>query len=110
MAENEHAVIVHFSYGSADLTKLYALAAKLEEAIETAAVGEFDGHEIAVNGRDASFYIYGPDADKIYQVAQPILAASDFMHGATVTVRYGSYVELVHERRIRIGIGAQSIH
>jgi hypothetical protein len=109
MADNEQAVIVHFAYGSTDLSDLYELAGELEEAIEVAAVGEFDGHEIAVDGSDGSFYMYGPDADKLFQVAQPILEASDFMGGATVTVRYGPHVYEVPERQIRIGSGTQSI-
>ena len=37
----EHAVIVHFQYGSTDLSRLFALEEQLQEAIGAAAVGEF---------------------------------------------------------------------
>jgi hypothetical protein len=41
----EHAVIVHFRYGSTDLAPLFALEDKLQAAIEKARAGEFDGKE-----------------------------------------------------------------
>jgi hypothetical protein len=50
--KNEHAVVVHFSYGSEDLTKLFALEDKLEKAITAASVGEYDGNEVNVDGSD----------------------------------------------------------
>lgn len=56
----EHGVIVHFYYGSRDLTGLYALEDRLERAISAAGVGEFDGNEIAVDGSDGYLYMYGP--------------------------------------------------
>jgi hypothetical protein len=44
MAEPERAVIVHFTYGSTDLSRLFELENKLEGAIEEAKVGEYDGN------------------------------------------------------------------
>jgi hypothetical protein len=49
---SEHAVVVHFSYGSTDLSLLFELEEKLEAAIAKAAAGEFDGNEVAVDGSD----------------------------------------------------------
>ena len=47
----DHAVIVHFDYGSRDLSPLFELEDRLEAAIEAAQAGEYDGNEIAVEGR-----------------------------------------------------------
>ena len=85
----EHAVIVHFNYGSKDLTRLFALEEKLEAAIIKAGVGEYDGNEVATDGSDGNLYMYGPDADKLLQVVKPILEATPFMRGAKVKKRYG---------------------
>jgi hypothetical protein len=42
----EHAVIVHFQYGSTDLGALLQLEDQLETAIADADAGEYDGNEI----------------------------------------------------------------
>lgn len=89
-APAEHAVIVHFQYGSTDLSRLFALERKLEAAIEAAGAGEHDGHEINVDGSDGYLYMYGPDADRLFEAVRPVLEITDFTKGATATVRYGS--------------------
>ncbi len=86
----DHAVIVHFRYGSTDLTRLFELEDRIEEAIEAAEVGRFDGDLIATDGIDAYLYMYGADADGLLDVIEPILARADFMDGAEVTRQYGS--------------------
>ncbi|MDQ2696189.1 MAG: hypothetical protein M3Z21_12575, partial [Pseudomonadota bacterium] len=52
----EHAVLVCFEYGSTDLSRLFALEEQLEQVIGAAAVGEFDGNEIAADGSDGVLY------------------------------------------------------
>ena len=85
----EHAVIVHFQYGSTDLSGMFALEERLEEAICSAQAGEYDGNEIAADASDGCLYMYGPDADRLFQVVRPILESTSFMQGAVVTKRYG---------------------
>jgi hypothetical protein len=85
----DHAVIVHFRYGSTDLTRLFELEDRIEEAIEAAEVGQLDGDLIATDGSDAYLYLYGADADRLLAVIEPILATADFMEGAEVTRQYG---------------------
>jgi hypothetical protein len=86
---SEHAVIVRFTYGLNDLDALFALEDRLDDAIERAAVGEYDGHEIATDLSDGSIYMYGPDADDLFAVVLPVLRATDFTVGASVVRRYG---------------------
>jgi len=57
----DHAVIVHFQYGSTDLSRLFVLEDELERAIAAAGAGEFDGNEVAADGSDGYLYMYGPD-------------------------------------------------
>lgn len=86
---NEHAVIVHFSYGSKDLKNLFALEDEIEKAILAAGVGEFDGNEVNEDGSDGYFYMYGPNADSLFAAVKPILERTHFMRGAKAKLRYG---------------------
>jgi len=87
--QSEQAVVIHFHYGSRDLTKLFELENKLEAVVAKARVGEYDGHEVAIDGSDGFLYLYGPDADKLFQVIRPTLEKASFIRGAEVVKRYG---------------------
>ena len=99
----EHAVIIHFNYGSTDLTLLFQLEDQLLKAIDAAGVGEYDGNEVAADGSDGTLYMYGPNADALFEVARPILESATFMQGATAKIRYGPPEDGVKEseRQIR---------
>ena len=86
---SEHAVIINFKYGTTDLSALFDAEDKLTEVIEKAQAGELDGHEVAVDGSDGVFYMYGPDADVLFKAIEPTLKEISFMQGAEITKRYG---------------------
>ena len=96
----EHAVVVHFDYGSTDFEPIFALEQDLARVLEAVDAGEFDGNEIAVDGSDAYFYMYGRDADRMLEVIRPTLEAASFMRGARVSLRYGSIKDKAPERTI----------
>ena len=98
----EQAVIVHFDYAADSLDPLHDLEEQLEEAIAEAGVGEFDGNEIAVGLSDGSLYMYGPDADALFTVARPLLAAAGCLRNARATLRYGPPQDGVRERVVAI--------
>jgi hypothetical protein len=99
----EHAVLVQFAYGSTDLSRLFALEDRLEEAIVGAGVGEFDGNEVAADGSHGTLYMYGTDADALFAVVRPALEATDFMRGACVRLRYGPPEDGVREAEVDLG-------
>jgi len=101
-ASEEHAVIVHFDYGSTDLSDLFALEDQLESAIGEAEVGMFDGNEVAVDGSDAYLYMYGPDAGRLLEAVKPILESSPVIKNGTALLRYGPPVDGVKEEEIRL--------
>jgi len=82
-------VIIHFYYGSLNFQHVYALEDLLRIAISEAGAGEYDGREMAEDGSDGYRYLYGPDAELLYRAISPVLTASSFMHGATVTLQFG---------------------
>jgi len=98
----EHAVIVHFNYAIEGLDSLYKLEDKLEEVILEKKVGEYDGHEIAMDYSDGYLYMYGPNAEYLFKVVKPILEASKFMKGAKATLRFGPPADGVKEIEVEI--------
>jgi len=86
---NDQAVVIHFRYGSTDLKPLSALEDKLELTIKSAGVGVLDGDEVATDGHDGYIYMYGPNADRLFDAIKPVLASTSFMKGARIAKRYG---------------------
>jgi hypothetical protein len=87
--EHEQAVIVHFTYGSTNFQHLFALEDQLRRAVLDAGIGEYDDKDLAADGSDGFFYFYGPDAEALYQVINPLLATTTFAHIEKVTLRFG---------------------
>jgi|ERR1041384_3143776 hypothetical protein len=83
------AVVVQFNFPSGNLDRIFELEDQLAKTVEGASVGELDGNEIAVDGRDNLFYMYGPDADKVYAAIEPVLLSWDLLSEARVLLRYG---------------------
>ena len=96
-------MIVHFRYGTTNLQPIFDLEDKLEAAITEAGVGEFDGSDIAQDGSDGSLYMYGPDADRLYDTVHTVLETADFMQGAILKIRYGPAEDGVEEKELKIG-------
>jgi hypothetical protein len=86
-------MMVHFDYYPKDLPQIRALEYRLEGAIKRAGVGELGETELHVDGNDGYLYMYGPDADRMYEVASPILKSSKLMTDAEVTKHLGVRTE-----------------
>ena len=100
----EQAVIVHFDYGNADWAPFFELEKALEASIAAAGVGEYDGNELAADGSDGTLYMYGPNADKLFDVVKPHLASSKLLKNVEVTLRYGAASDLSsRESKVRLG-------
>jgi hypothetical protein len=83
-------VMVHFDYYPRDRAQIRVLEHRLESALKRAAVGELGETEFHIDGNDGYLYMYGPDPDRLYVVASPILKSSKLMTRAEVTKQYGS--------------------
>lgn len=102
-SDPDQAVIVAFKYGSTNLDPIFKLEEELEQAITQASAGEFDGNEIAADGTDGTFYMYGPDAESLFACIRPVLEACPFMDGAIVRLRYGPPEDGVRETEYILG-------
>jgi len=91
---SEHAVLVHLKlsddgFGSREeFAKATGLEKLLEEAIARAGVGELDGNE--VGGGEFVIYTYGPDADRLQEVVQPLVLEARWATGGRIRVRRGA--------------------
>ena len=100
--DEEHAVIVYFEYGLPDLSELRALESKLESEIERLGLGEYDGDEIAIDLSDGMFFMYGPNADDLFNGIKPILQKTAFTRNAKVKLRYGPPEDGVKEIYVQV--------
>ncbi|MFE1507564.1 hypothetical protein [Streptomyces sp. NPDC058726] len=80
--DEEYAVIAYFrlangGFGEADQRELvYEAEQVMAAAVEEADIGEVDGNEFG--GGEAVVYAYGPDADALFKVMEPILRGLPF--------------------------------
>jgi hypothetical protein len=97
---SEHAVVFHLIPG--DRFDLDEVEAGLESA--AVAVGaDYDGNELAVDGSEATFFLYGEDADALFEAVAPIVRRSDLASGSYAVKRYGSVDDLAaREDRIEL--------
>jgi hypothetical protein len=89
--DSSQAVILSFDLtselGEEDEQKqVYELEDQLDEALQAADAGDCDGHEFG--DKEAVLYLYGPDADMVFKLAEPILQKFP-LKPIRVTLRYG---------------------
>lgn len=89
----EHAVIVHLrldddGFGSDEKREsINERQDDLADAIDDAEAGEFDGDEFGEG--ECVLYMYGPDADVLFDTIKPILKKSPHSKGGFAIKRYG---------------------
>ena len=83
-------LIIRFKYRKADLDPLYELEEKLGEALEEADAGDYEGHEMSIDGSEGEMVMTGPDARAIWEAVQPVLEAARFMRGADAELKFGA--------------------
>lgn len=98
----EQAVIVKFDYVAASLEPLYAVEDRLSEAFSEAGEGECDGHDVTPDLKRAAIYLYGTDADVVFDLSQSVFESADCVHNAVATIRYGPPEDGVRERVVRL--------
>ena len=96
-------MMVHFDYYPEDRARIRVLEQRLESAIKRSGVGELGETEFHIDGNDGYLYMYGPDPDRLYMVAGPILQSSKLMADAEVTKHYGTRAEtfVIHRDGVR---------
>lgn len=88
----EHAVLVHLRLSSGtgtsdEVSAIRELSRNLDRVIRESGAGELDGDEFG--GGECVLYMYGPNADMLFNVVSPVLRASPLTVKGWVLKRYG---------------------
>ncbi|MDX2038378.1 MAG: hypothetical protein SFX72_17145 [Isosphaeraceae bacterium] len=102
-AKDDQAVLIHLDatslpdeiYSNYDLEQLEQ---RIAHALQDSNVGEYDGNEYSFD--EVVLYMYGPDAEAMYQVIEPIVQDYPLCRNARVVIRPGG--SEVRGREIRI--------
>ena len=99
----EHCVKIYLKLSaehgtSEEMDAVHELSDVLEEAIEEHEAGEFDGDEFG--GGECTLYMYGPNADRLFDAIRKPLMASPLVRGGYALKRYGPPADGVKEVRI----------
>jgi hypothetical protein len=70
-----------------EVDRFQPLEDQLERAIEQVGVGEFDGDDFGEG--ECILYMYGPNADALFAVVEPVLRASPLSLGGRAVKQYG---------------------
>jgi hypothetical protein len=90
----EHALIVHFKLSDAgfgtpaERQEFMSLESRLEAALKASGAGMFDGNEFGDG--ECVWYMYGPDADALFQAAEPVIREARPRPGSFVLKRRGA--------------------
>ncbi|MES2807138.1 MAG: hypothetical protein V4619_00840 [Bacteroidota bacterium] len=88
--EGLQGVIIEFNYGLKEDKPFYELSDKLRALVDESGLGFYDGHEMNIDNSNGSFYLYGLDAKKLYEVVKKTIKETSFMAGANVMLQLGS--------------------
>ena len=79
---------------------LSTLEDQLIEVIGKNGVGELDGNE--TGPMETTIYTYGPDADRLYEIIEPVLVTYPLCENARVVIRHGGPGAPQTEHRIQV--------
>jgi hypothetical protein len=85
----QQSVIVHFKYPHDNLDELYELEDRLEALLVDGQIGDYDGHEIATDYSDGFLYLYGNNAEELFNSIKPVLEDTDFTKQSVVRLVFG---------------------
>src|SRR5690349_7648988 len=101
----EHCVKVYLKlsegYGTVEeRNAIRKLSKILEHSIQLCDAGELDGDEFG--GGRCVLWMYGPDADRLFEAIRDVLAANALARGGYAVKRYGAPKEGVRKETIEL--------
>jgi lysylphosphatidylglycerol synthetase-like protein (DUF2156 family) len=102
----EHAVIVTTSTRPVSLAQVIAVEDRLQATVLASGTGKLDGHDIAVDGSGATFFLYGVDADRLFASVEPVLRADPVTADGEALLRYGQAQD-PHARERRVALAGR---
>jgi hypothetical protein len=100
---SEHAVLIHLKTSDIEFDQVAETENELIKAVQEEGLGEVEGHELAVDGSEVVYYVYGPDADALFAAVEPVIRRFPAREGSYVIRRYGD-VDDPDAREVRIDL------
>jgi hypothetical protein len=104
----EHAVIVHLTLAGGEMgspderAEIATLQEEVSAVIDAVGVGEFDGDEWG--GNECVLYMYGEDADRLFDAVRPVLLKLPPRSGSYAIKRQGDAGDAnAKEERVSLG-------
>ena len=70
-----------------EMQEIHSFAGQLAQTIEASKTGVYDGDEFGEG--ECGLFMYGPDADRLFDVVYPLLSSWEKMRGGRIIKRYG---------------------
>jgi hypothetical protein len=99
----EQAVLIYLQTAGVDFDRVVKTEDELIAAVDEKGLGEVDGHELAVDGSEVVYFIYGPDADALFAAVEPVIRGFPAGEGSYAIKRYGD-VDDSNAREVRIDL------
>ena len=99
---SDHSVIIYFGNGLPYPDALYETGFELSALIEKEQVGYYDWHCTAEDDSHGWLYMYGPDADKLFEIVKPVFEKTSFLKNGVVTLRYGPAETETRHKEIKL--------
>jgi tetratricopeptide (TPR) repeat protein len=92
LIELDGATLPSSTYENYDLA---TLENQLTARVDSEAVGELDGHEFELCSQAVTIFLYGADAEALFEAIEPVLRGYPLCEHARVTIRQGTSERLV---------------
>lgn len=83
-------VTLYFKHDIQDIIPYSDAVTRIRQLLSDTAAGEYVEDDMAIDGGDAKAVLRGLSADTLYETISPVLRELPFLHGAKVTLVYGS--------------------
>jgi hypothetical protein len=99
----EQAVLIHLQASGVDFDRVVETEDELIAAVDEKGLGEVDGHELALDGSEVVYFVYGPDADALFAAVEAAIRRFPARQGSYVIKRYGD-VDDPNAREVRVDL------
>lgn len=95
-------VVLYFKHDIQDIIPYSNAVTQIRQLLADTDAGEYVEDDMAIDGGDAEAVLRGPNADTLYEAISPTLKELPFLHGARVTLVYGSLGAGVPEKSFEL--------
>jgi hypothetical protein len=103
--EKRDSVVIEFLTNKDEMDEfeeLYDLGFNLDKLIDEKGVGEYDWHEVNMDNSHGYLFMYGSNAEALFNVVKPEIVKAEFISRANAFLRFNKSKEEVLELEVEI--------